>query len=89
MVTLTITSTLAGASKVRLGPWVSRVQAEHMCTFLPGRLFPCIIFLHPQGRHTITPKHSGRSLLLLLPLPFFLHFKNLGSIGQIGVLRDV
>ena len=88
MVTRTITSTRAGASKVRLGPWVSRVQAEHMCIFPPGRLF----FLHhlssPARPAFHYPTHSGRSLLLHL-LPFFLHFENLGSIGQIGVLRDV
>lgn len=66
MATFTVTSTLAGASKARLGPWVSRVQAEHMCIFPPGRPF----FLTSSGfarkaRHTITPTHSGRSLLLL------------------------
>ena len=80
MVTLTITSTPAGASKARPGLWVSQVQAEPYVPFFP----PCRTFfspstssfLHPQGRHhyTITSPHIAGVLIHLLHpfhLPFF------------------
>ena len=100
MVTFTVTSTLAGASKARLGPWVSRVQAEHRYLSTRTTFFSPLhhlFFFARKARHTITPTHSGRSLLLFLllllllylHLHLLLHFKNLGSIGQSGVLRDV